>query len=150
MQHTNITQTRRIKRELTCLAQLFIFSGLSLLFFPAGFNFLRLTKHTDTTHTYTHVHSSSVARKMIQLQLRHEASGLDNFPNSDLGNLLTYFLNQSLRLQLKHTFHVNEILNRKLQFDYNANTIARFIVQYNCIYFRAFGNIEVVVLHLAL
>jgi len=28
MQHTNITQTRRIKRELTCLAQLFIFGGL--------------------------------------------------------------------------------------------------------------------------
>ena len=35
LQHTNITQTRRIKRELTCLAQLFIFAGL--IIFRADF-----------------------------------------------------------------------------------------------------------------
>ena len=35
LQHTNITQTRRIKRELICLAQLFIFAGL--IIFPADF-----------------------------------------------------------------------------------------------------------------
>ena len=37
LQHTNITQTRRIKRELICLTQLFIFVGLNI--FPADFNF---------------------------------------------------------------------------------------------------------------
>ena len=36
LQHTNITQTRRIKRELICFAQLFIF--VRLIIFAADFN----------------------------------------------------------------------------------------------------------------
>ena len=147
MQHTNITQTRRIKRELTCL-QPSCSSLAVLLFFPAGFNVTHKT-HTHTTHTHTHTQFIGSSENDTTVVATRIASGLDNFPIY-FGNLLTYFLNQSLRLQLKNTFHANEILNRKLQFDYNANTIARFIIQHNCIYFRAFGNIEVVVLQLAL
>ena len=49
LQHTNITQTRRIKRELTCSAQLFIFAGL--IIFRADFMNLYVCVYIGTLST---------------------------------------------------------------------------------------------------
>ena len=123
LQHTNITQTRRVKRELICLAQQFIFVGL--ITFPADFNFCVcryikyslkslkcLAKAPITSLVTVYIGSSDNDTTVIATRITSE---LDKWPIY-LGNLLTYFLNWSLRLQVKNNFHVNEILNRKLKF----------------------------------